>query len=62
MVFYNLNKTIPDNTLNLTNDALCGIWTGRVTSWNDTLITDANPNLPAIARTHNITVRSRVLF
>ena len=49
----------PGINLNLTINALCGIYTGAITSWNNAAITGANPNLKLPASAPAITVLAR---
>lgn len=60
-MMYNLNGTIPDNTLNLTASAACGIWAGQITRWDDPEILTHNPLInPATVAGKNITVPFRI--
>lgn len=58
---YSLGGLIPDNSLNLTANAICGIWAGQITRWDDPEIINVNPQLAAIQSLiagKNITVRT----
>ncbi len=56
-VFYNLPE-IEGEQLNLTNDALAGIFMGDVTNWSDPAIVDANPDLDLPDRALEAVVRN----
>ena len=49
----------PGINLNLTINALCGIYTGAITTWNNAAITGPNPNLKLPASAPSITVLAR---
>lgn len=58
-VLYNLPLSyLPTDALNLTRAAVCGIFTGQVTQWDDPVILNANPAInPLDVSGKNITVR-----
>lgn len=63
-VLYNLGvKYVPSNALNLTRTALCGIFSGNITTWDHPEITTANPLLlPADVAGVTIRVRDALPF
>lgn len=56
-IAYNV-PSVPESGLNLTAEALCGIFLGTITKWNDPAIADANPDLELPSKSIAVAHRS----